>query len=238
MDGVEAIGLPEGLRGHILLGGLSHAGGDQLHPGGIGDELEGILVAGDDDGLPAGGGVLHRDGAHEVVGLPAVHLIAGDVHGGEHVLQDGQLGGQLIGHPLPLGLVALVGQVTEGGRFPVEADAQGVGRLLPHQLLEDGEETVDGVGGGAVPGGEHPDAVKGPVDDGVAVDDHELHGSSLRAARKFRYSIVYQLSRLRARKSHPRPRGQKCTVITKLPLSSPAGRGYNGHGLFCANIDT
>ena len=180
VDGLKAVLLPEGLRGHVLFGGLAHAGGHQLHPGGLRDELEGVPVPGDDDGLPPGGGVPHRDGAQKVVGLPAVQLVAGDVHGVQHVLQNGHLDGQLVRHPLALGLVALIGQMPEGGGLPVKADAQGVGGLLVQQLLQDGEEAVDGVGGGAVPGGEHPDPEKGPVDDGIAVDGHELHGSASR----------------------------------------------------------
>ena len=54
VDGGEAVLLPEGgLRGHILGGGLPHAGGHQLHHGVVGDELEGVLVAGDHHAVPA-----------------------------------------------------------------------------------------------------------------------------------------------------------------------------------------
>ena len=38
---------------------------------------------------------------------------------------------QVLGHPLPLGLVALVGQVAEGGLPPVEGDTDPVGFQLP-----------------------------------------------------------------------------------------------------------
>ena len=73
------------------------------------------LVPGDDHRRPSGGGVLHRNGSNEIVGLPAVQLIHGDVHGRQHFLQQRHLAGQLVGHPLPLGLIALVGQMPEGG---------------------------------------------------------------------------------------------------------------------------
>ena len=178
MDGLEAIGLLKGGGRHLFGGGLSHAGGHQLHPGAAGDELQGVLVPGDDHRVPPRRGVPHRDGADQIVGLPPLQLVAWDVHGVQDLLQDGHLGGQLIGHPLALGLIALIGQMPEGGAPPIEGDAQGVGPLLIHQLLQDGEKAVDGVGGCAVPGGEHPNAVKGPVDDGIAVDDHELHGEA------------------------------------------------------------
>src|SRR5699024_2951829 len=86
VDGVKAVLLLEGLRGHVLRSGTAHAGGHQLDGGGVSDQLEGVLVPGDDDGLPPGGGVFYRNGADQVVGLPAVQLVHGDVHGGEDVL--------------------------------------------------------------------------------------------------------------------------------------------------------
>lgn len=54
VDGGEAVLLPEGLLRHILGGGLAHTGGHQLHLGVGGDELETVLIAGDDDAVPAG----------------------------------------------------------------------------------------------------------------------------------------------------------------------------------------
>ena len=180
MDGVKAVLLPEAVGGHLPGGGLPHAGGHQLHPGGLGDQLEGVLVAGDDDGVPPGGGVPGGDGADEIVGLPPVQLVPGDVHGVQNVLDHRQLGGQLVGHALALGLVPLVGQMAEGGGLPVKGDAQGVGLLLVRQLEQDVEEPVHRVGGQPVLGGEQLDAVERPVEDGVAVDDHQLHGSASR----------------------------------------------------------
>lgn len=64
--------------------------------------------------------------------------------------------------------------MAEGGSLPVEGHAEGGRLLLLQQLEQDGHKAVDGIGGGAVLGGEHPDAVKSPVDDGVAVNGHEF----------------------------------------------------------------
>ena len=175
MDGVKAVFLPESVGRHVLGGGAAHAGGHQLHRGVVGDQLEGVLVAGDHNGIPSGGGILGGDGAHQVVRLPAVHLIDGDVHGGQHVLQNGHLAGQLVGHPLPGGLVAVIGQMAEGGSLAVKGDAQGVGVAVVQQLAQDIQKAEDGVGRLAGAGGEilaHP--VKGPVDQGVAVQDHQF----------------------------------------------------------------
>ena len=49
----------------------------------------------------------------------------------------------------------------------------------PDQTLERGEKSEDGVGVKPVPCGERTDAVIGPIQDAVAVDDHELHGEFL-----------------------------------------------------------
>ena len=175
VDGVKAVLLPEHLGGHVPGGGAAHAGGHQLDGGGVGDQLEGVLVSRDDHRLPPGGGVLLGDGADEVVGLPAVHLVHGNVHGGKDIFQQGHLAGQLLGHPLSGGLVPLVGQMAEGGSLAVKGDAQGVGLPLIQQFIENVQKAKNGVGGLSRPGGEilaHP--VKGPVDNGVAVQDHEL----------------------------------------------------------------
>ena len=175
MDGIKAVFFPEGVGRHVLGGGAAHAGGHQLDRGVVGDQLEGVLVAGDHDGVPSGGGILGGDGAHQVVRLPAVHLVDGDVHGGQHVLQNGHLAGQLVGHSLPGGFVAVIGQVAEGGSLAVKGDAQGVGVAVVQQLAQDIQKAEDGVGRLAGAGGKilaHP--VKGPVDQGVAVQDHQF----------------------------------------------------------------
>ena len=198
MDGVEAVGLPEGRLRHVLGGGLAHAGGHQLHLRLVRDELKAVLVPGDHHARPARRLALPGDGADEVVGLVPRQLVAGDVHGVQHLLEHRELLGQLLGHSLPLGLVALVGQVAEGGLPPVEGDAQGLGGLLVQQLLQGGDEAVDRVGVEPLPGGQGPHAVEGPVDDAVAVDDHEFHRvSPIRSVvRAFFYQIIPRKRRI------------------------------------------
>ena len=146
VDGGEAILLPEGLLRHVLGGGLAHAGGHQLHLGMGGDELETVLIAGDDDAVPAGCLAAAADGADEIVGLVAGEIVLGNVHGGEHLLQIRQLHGQLLRHPLALGLVAFIRLMAEGRLPAVEGDAQRLRLLLVQQPLEGGEKAIDGVG--------------------------------------------------------------------------------------------
>ena len=179
VNGIKPILLPEGLWRHILGGGLAHAGGHQLHLGAVGDELQTVLVSRDHHALPPGGLALAGDGADQVVGLPALQLVAGDVQGVQHLFQHRHLHPQLLRHGLPGGLVGLVGGVAEGGRVDVKGNAHRVRRLLPLQPQQGGQKAENGVGVQPVPGRKGPDAVVGPIDDGIAVDDHELHGCVL-----------------------------------------------------------
>ena len=179
VDGGEAVLLLEGGLRHILGGGLPHAGGHQLHHGVVGNELQAVLVAGDHHAVPAVRLALAGDGADQVVGLPALLLITGNVQGVQHLFQHRHLDPELLRHGLAGGLVGLRRLMAEGWSVDVEGDAQRVRRLLPLQSKERGEKSEDGVGIQPVPCGQGADAIIGPVDDAVAVDDHELHGEFL-----------------------------------------------------------
>ena len=147
---IKAVFLAENLR--RIVDGLraSHAGLDVADGGGIGDELETVLVPGDDHAVPAFFRAFDRDGTQDIVRLVARHLIAADAHGVERLLQNRHLGRELLWHALALGLVAVVGLVAEGGLTPVEAHAHGVGLLLVEHALEDVQKAKDSVGGRAV----------------------------------------------------------------------------------------
>ena len=177
MDGIKPVALPESLRGHVLGGGLSHAGGDQLHLGMIGNQLEAVLVAGDQHALPACRLAFPGDGSQKIVGLPARQFIPGDVQGVQHLLQHRDLHPQFLRHGLPGGLVGRVRRVAEGGGVYVESHAEGVGPLFSRQPQKGGEKAEDGVGVKPVPGGEGTDAVIGAVEYAVAVNGHKFHGS-------------------------------------------------------------
>ena len=151
--------------GHVVQGdlGLAELGGGQPHRGGAADQLQAVPIPGGDKALGALPLALGGQGAQNVVGLPA---LAGDgavaqVH--QQLLQHRHLLGQLLGHALAVGLVPRIGLVAEGGRLLVKGDGHPVGGGLLQQLVEHGQKAVDAVG--VVPGlgGEHLNAVKGPV---------------------------------------------------------------------------
>ena len=178
VDGFKAVLRPESLRGHILGGGLAHAGGHQLHLGAIGDELKGILVSCHHHAVPARRLAFPGNGADQVIGLPPLHFIAGDVQGIQHLFQHRHLHPQFLRHGLPGGLVRLVRLVTEGRGMEVEGDAQGIRPFFLFQAQQRGEKAEHGVGVQPFPVSQGADAVIGPVDDGVAVNDHALHGKT------------------------------------------------------------
>jgi hypothetical protein len=175
MNGVEAVFLPERVGGHVLRQRLAHAGGYQLHLGVFRNQLQRVLVSRGSHAVPARSLAPAGDGADEVVGLPALQLVAGDVQRVQHLFHHRDLHPQLLRHGLAGGLVGRVGLVAEGGGVEVEGDAQGVGILVVFQAQQRGEKAVNGVGVKPVPGGQGADAVVRAVQNAVSVNDHQLH---------------------------------------------------------------
>ena len=167
--GGEAVFFTEGDGIHVVGHGLSRLGGDKHDAGMVGDELEGVTVARDDDAVPALCLAAAGDGADEVVGLVAHHVVAGDVHGGEDIVQKGHLLMEFLGHTVAVGLVALVRLVAEGGLVAVEGDADGIGLFPVEEALQNVHKAEQCVGVQAFTGGEGTHTVKGAVNDAVAV---------------------------------------------------------------------
>ena len=77
--------------------------------------------------------------------LVARQLVARNVHRVEYLLHHRKLHRQLLGHPLALGLVALVLQMAEGRLAPVEGHAHRVGPLLVLQPRHRDQKAVNGL---------------------------------------------------------------------------------------------
>ena len=105
---LETVFLPEFFFVKQRRCGLPRLGDHQLDVDISVDQLQRIPVAGDDDALP----VLLRanlaHGADDVIGLPALTLIDGNIHRPQNVLHNGHLLHQLLGHGMTGGLIALV----------------------------------------------------------------------------------------------------------------------------------
>ena len=169
--GLKAVDLDEFVA--VVAGGLAAAHGrdGELDRDVGADELQIILVAGDDDAVVPRALAARRDGADDVVGLVALQLQAGDVHGVEHLLEHGQLRGELVGHAAAARLV--LGELLVAKRRPreVERDAHGVGGFRRELLFQNVQKAVDGVGEDPVAGRQQTDAGERAVDDAVAVKD-------------------------------------------------------------------
>ena len=160
------------LEGRLVIAvgrGLAALGQEQLHLHMGVDELQAVPVPGDHHAVPVLLAAPLAHGADDVVCLPALALQDGNVHGPEDLLQKGHLLGQLLGHPMAGGLIAVVPQVAEGGALEVKGHADPIGALLLLHALQDVQEAKNGVGVQPLPGGQGPDAVKRPVDHAVAV---------------------------------------------------------------------
>ena len=129
VNGVEAVLRPERLLRHIPRAVIPSAG-QQEHAGAVGDQLQAVPVAGGDDAVPALRLAPAADGAEQVVGLVARQLIAGNGHGGQHLLERQHLLRQLVGHALAGGLVRGIGLVPERRLPPVEGHAYRVGLFV------------------------------------------------------------------------------------------------------------
>ena len=173
--GAQAIALVDGRL--VVAGDVVGATARRQHADRGRDQLHGVEVAGDDQGLGTGGGCLAGQRADDVVGLEALDLVDGDAEGVDHLVHALELLRQRLGHRRPVGLVGGEALVAEGGRGEVEGDGPVRGLLGLQRLEQDGGEAVDGIGELAARGGELlAQGVKGAVHDGVAVDHHELLG--------------------------------------------------------------
>ena len=135
------------------------------------DDLEEVLVGGDDDGPQVLRLRLAGQGGQDVVGLVSFEFGGGDAHGVEDLLEDRDLDDQVLGHRLAVGLVVLVGLVADGRPLDVEDDAEVVGLLLVDDLSQRGDEAVDGVCRETGRRRQVPDGIIGPVEERVAVDE-------------------------------------------------------------------
>jgi hypothetical protein len=139
----------------------------------VADELEEILVAGDDRHPEPRRGRLHRQRADHIVSLESLggedrhpHRLAGLVH-------PGNLLPQIVGHRGAVGLVV-------GGELGAERRGRQVERrgdvlrpMIGQELPEHRDEAVDGVGRLAGRAGQPPDGVIRPVHLVAAVDQEQ-----------------------------------------------------------------
>ncbi len=169
----EAVLLHDLLRGEP--GELGDALGRVEHGGVLGDELEGVPVAGDDQHVEAGRLRLRRQRRDHVVGLEAVDREPRHVHRVEQLADQLDLPLELVGG---LGAVRLVlGELRRAPRLAgdVERHREVRGGLVAQRVRQHRRETVDGVGrlprrGREILRGQREER---PVGQGVPVHEHQ-----------------------------------------------------------------
>ena len=156
-------------------------------------ELEGIAVAGDEQGLHAHFLALAGEGAQNVVGLKALAFDDAQAHALEQIADDGVLLAQFLGHGLAVGLVAVVEIGTEGVLAHVESHRRRRGRFLVQHAQKHHHKAVYGVGGRAVRRGHgRGERVKGAVHEAVSVQQHQLfRHNDPPSARDIRLHVEY-----------------------------------------------
>ena len=220
---LDAVFFPDGGGGHRFVDGALRGGFGQNYADAVGDELQGVPVAGAKQHGVAVFLPLPGQAAQDIVRLVALGFQNGVAQKPQHFLYQGHLLAQLLRHSLAGALVRLVHFVAEGGRVQVEGKGDGVRLLILDELIDDIEKAVDGVGVGAILRGEQPHPVKGSVDDTVGIKGKDFHSGLL--GRDFRWFPILYYTMF--------PRKGNGRIAPHLP--SPPG-GYFPFGRSCGKI--
>ena len=125
-------------------------------------ELEQVAVAGENPHPPAASRRPGGQGAEHVVGLVARRHAEGQIHGsGQDLLQGGQVGEEVLGRLVAVGLVGRIRLVTEGGFGGVEGDHHALGGEAAAVVEQGLEEAVGHAGGNPRLGAQPPIAALG-----------------------------------------------------------------------------
>ena len=191
LRGSDAVGLPHPRGGDALR--LADAALGVQNRGVLPGELEGIAVAGDEQGLHAHFLALAGEGAQNVVGLKALAFDDAQAHALKKIADDGVLLAQFLGHGLAVGLVAVVEIGAEGVLAHVESHRRRRGRFLVQHAQKHHHKAVYGVGGRAVRRGHgRGERVKGAVHEAVSVQQHQLfRHNDPPSARDIRLHVEY-----------------------------------------------
>ncbi len=147
----------------------------RVHPrDALAHELREVLVARGDEGVPA----VHplgvaREGADHVVGLDAVDHDQGPAERADRLEERRDLGGEVLGHRLPRGLVLGVDLVAEGLSLGIEDRGDIIGGVVRRELPQHVHHAHDRARGLARGAAELRHRVEGAIEVARGVDEQQ-----------------------------------------------------------------
>ena len=171
LSGLDAVFFLNGVHVHRHRLAASHDSGGKQHSGGVTDQLQAVPVSRGKEAVVLPGGTGSGQRAKDVVRLPALGSDGAVAKVCQQLLEHRHLLGQLFGHAVAGGFVAIIHFVAEGGGLQVKGHGHLVGFTLLEQGEQDIQKAIDGVGVSSVLGGQQLDAEKGAVGNAVAVND-------------------------------------------------------------------
>src|SRR5439155_9674913 len=190
------------------------------------DELESILVRGDEDEVDVGVAEPADDGGEDVVRLVARSLEDGQPEGLERPPHRRELLDEVLRHPRALDLVLGEPLVAKGGTLGVPGDAHVVRPILAEELPQHHGEAEGGVGRQAARGREVGDGVVGAVEVGRTVDEIEGRHAQLPTTRA--YSPRTNSATSRWRRTRARPLGRPASRARRASTWPVWGRQSGG----------
>ena len=150
------------------------------------NQLQQIPVTGDDRYLHPRFFSFRRHGSQNIIRLNPGLRVDGYLHRRQHFLQNRHLFGQLIRHSLPGPLVFTIHLMTKRGCFLIKSHQNILRSLLLQEFQKNVQKSIDGIGMQPVAISQIRHTVKSPVDNTVAVDQHDF-------IRHSRYFLPYPL---------------------------------------------
>ena len=162
-------------------------------------ELEHILIAGDDDDVEPGPFRLVRERADQIVRLVPGLPDSGNIKSFHHAMDVGNLGAHAVRHRRPLRLVVFELRVAQGRPLFVERHDEAIRLLLANNLQQHRREAEDGVGLETFGIIHRRQGEEGTIDVGAPIDQVERLAAGIGACHGVRglepeSAVVYETS--------------------------------------------
>ena len=144
LSGLDAVFFLNGVHVHRHRLAASHDSGGKQHSGGVTDQLQAVPVSRSKEAVVLSGGAGSGQRAKNIIRFPAFGGDGAVAEVCQKFLEHRHLLGQLFGHAMAGGLVAIVHFVAEGGSLQVKGNSHLVGFALLEQGEQDIQKAIDG----------------------------------------------------------------------------------------------